>query len=431
MRALARSVHFAPRRTIRVRLTLFYGGLFLVSGAALLAITYLLARSNIAAGAAHNYTPITAQARHAAIAGSKLISPSRPASVASVRVQDVGQRTADLNQLLVVSGIALIVTALVSIGLGWLVAGRVLDPLRTITASARDISATSLDRRLNLAGPDDELKELGDTFDDLLTRLERSFRSQRQFVANASHELRTPLTLERALLEAVMTDPDATTESLMKTCERVHLATGQQERLIDALLTLAISERGIERAEPFDLAVLADQTIALRQTDAERHGVTFDAALAPAPTMGDPELAERLVTNLIDNAVRYNIPGGRIEVVTGERSGAATIRVSNTGPAVPTDEVDDLFEPFRRLGNKRTRHSDGHGLGLSIVAAIATAHHADLIAHARQQGGLDIQVRFPAPPTHTQTGTPERATTLGSHALGNQTDPQPVRRVVR
>ena len=413
MRPLVRSVHFAPRRTIRLRLTLFYSALFLLSGAALLAITYLLVRSNLAAGAVHNYTPITAQARHAAIEGSKLISHGRPASVASVRVQDVGQRSADLNQLLVVSGIALIVMALVSIGLGWLAAGRVLDPLRTITASARDISATSLDRRLNLAGPDDELKELGDTFDDLLTRLERSFRSQRQFVANASHELRTPLTLARALLEAVMTDPNPTTDSLMKTCERLHVATQQQERLIDALLTLAISERGIERAEPFDLAALADQAVAVRQTDAQRRGLTFDAALAPAPTTGDPELAERLVTNLIDNALRYNIPGGRVEVVTGEHTGTATIRVSNTGPAVPTDEVNDLFEPFRRLGNKRTRHADGHGLGLSIVAAIATAHHADLTADARHQGGLDIQVRFPPPPAQTQTGTSERAATLG------------------
>jgi signal transduction histidine kinase len=430
MRALARSVHFAPRRTIRLRLTLFYSALFLLSGAALLAITYLLVRSNLAAGADHNYTPITAQVRDAAIRGSKLISPGPPTSVASVRVQDVGQRNADLNQLLVVSGIALLVMALVSIGLGWLVAGRVLRPLRTITASARDISATSLDRRLNLAGPDDELKELGDTFDDLLTRLERAFRAQRQFVANASHELRTPLTLERALLEAVMTDPEPTTESLMKTCERLHVATSQQERLIDALLTLAISERGVERSEPFDLAALADQAIALRRTDAQRHGLTFDAALAPAPTMGDPELAERLVTNLIDNALRYNIPAGRVEIVTGEHTGAATIRVSNTGPAVPTDEVNDLFEPFRRLGNKRTRHADGHGLGLSIVAAVATAHHADLTAHARQQGGLDIQVRFPPPPTQTPTGTPERATTLGSHALGNQNDPLPVRKVV-
>jgi signal transduction histidine kinase len=150
----------------------------------------------------------------------------------------------------------------------------------------------------------------------------------------------------------------------------------------------------------------------VRHTDAQRHGLTFDAALAPAPTTGDPELAERLVTNLIDNALRYNIPAGRVEVVTGEHTGAATIRVSNTGPAVPTEEVNDLFEPFRRLGNRRTRHADGHGLGLSIVAAIATAHHADLAAHAREQGGLDIQVRFPSPTAQTQTDTPERATTL-------------------
>jgi signal transduction histidine kinase len=420
MRVFARSVRLPPRPSIRLRLTLFYSGLFTLTATSLLAITYLLARSNLAAEAVQNYAPITAQARHAATPGSKLISPDHPTSVASARVQDSGQRNADLNQLLIVSGIALVAMAFVSIWLGWVVAGRVLRPLRTITASARDISAVSLDRRLNLAGPDDELKELGDTFDDLLTRLERSFRSQRQFVANASHELRTPLTLERALLEAVLTDPEPTTDALMNTCERLHLANRQQERLIDALLTLAISERGIERSEPFDLAAVADRALALRRPDAERHDLRFDAALAPAPTIGDPELAERLVTNLIDNAVRYNIPAGRVEVITGQHGGAATIRVSNTGPAVPADEVADLFEPFRRLGNRRTPHADGHGLGLSIVAAIATAHHADLTAHARKRGGLDIQVRFPPPPTQTQTGTPDRTADVGPPALRNR-----------
>lgn len=289
--------------------------------------------------------------------------------------------------------------ALVSVVLGWLVAGRVLRPLRTITAAARDVSSTSPHRRLALTGPRDELKELGDTFDGLLGRLEQSFQSQRQLVANASHELRMPLTLERPLLEAVLTDPQPTAESLRTTCERLLAANARQDRLIEALLTLATSERGIERWEPIDLAVLADQALAVRQAQAERLGLRARTGLSQAPSSGDPDLAERLVAKLIDNALHYNIPGGWVEVVTGTHADRATVRVSNTGPAVPAHKVQELFQPFRRLGNGRTRHRGGHGLGLSIVSAIATAHQATLEARARPGGGLDVEVRFPASPS--------------------------------
>jgi signal transduction histidine kinase len=285
--------------------------------------------------------------------------------------------------------------ALASVVLGWLAAGRVLHPLRTITAAARDVSSTSLDRRLALTGPDDELKELADTFDGLLGRLERSFQSQRQFVANASHELRTPLTLERALLEAALTDPEPTTESLRTTCERLLAATAQQDRLTEALLTLATSEQGIERWEPFDLAILADQVLASRQAVAERLSLQVKTSLTAAPSSGDPDLTERLVANLVDNALHYNIPGGWVELVTGTDTGQALICVSNTGPVVPAHEVHELLQPFRRLGSRRTRHDDGHGLGLAIVSAIAAAHHATLSASARPGGGLSVEVRFP------------------------------------
>jgi signal transduction histidine kinase len=380
-----------PRRTIRLRLTAFYSALFLVSGATLLAIIYLLVRlSPTASVHAHS-------ARTAGAGGAEPVPPlAALPSLTSLQAQDARQRTADLHQLLAVSGIALVVMALAAVICGWLVAGRVLRPLRTITAAARDLSSTDLHRRLGLTGPDDELKDLGDTFDGLLGRLERSFQSQRQFVANASHELRTPLTLERALLEAVLTDPDPGAEPLRATCERLLTVNTQQGRLIDALLTLATSDRGIERWEPVDLADLTGHAIASREAEARRLGLRVAASLGPAWTAGDPDLAERLIANILDNALRYNIPGGLVEVRTITQAAEAMVRVGNTGPAVPASEVTELFQPFRRLGDQRTRHGDSHGLGLSIVSAIATAHHAAVNASARPDGGLDIEVRFPA-----------------------------------
>jgi signal transduction histidine kinase len=392
LRLRLRTLRF-PRRTIRLRLTLFYSGLFLVSGAVLMAITYLLVRF-FPAASVHAHS-----ARTAGTGGPRPVSPLAPLpSLASLEAQDARQRAADLHQLLVVSGIALVVMALASVISGWLVAGRALRPLRTITAAARDLSSTDLHRRIGLTGPDDELKELGDTFDGLLGRLERSFQSQRQFVANASHELRTPLTLERALLEAVLTDPEPGSESLHATCERLLAVNTQQGRLIDALLTLATSDRGIERWEPVDLAALAGHAIASRQAEARRLGLRVEASLDPARTAGDRALAGRLIANLLDNALRYNVPGGLVEVRTSTHPTEVMVRVGNTGPAVPASEVSELFQPFRRLGNERTRHGDSHGLGLSIVSAIATAHHATVKASARPGGGLDIEIRFPAVP---------------------------------
>jgi signal transduction histidine kinase len=396
--ARLRTLRF-PRRTIRLRLTLFYSGLFLVSGAVLLVIIYLLVRFFPAA-------PVHAHsARTAGTSGPEAVSPLAPLpSLASLQAQDGRQRAADLHQLLVVSGIALVVMALASVISGWLVAGRVLRPLRTITAAAGDLSSTDLHRRIGLTGPEDELKELGDTFDGLLGRLERSFQSQRQFVANASHELRTPLTLERALLEAVLTDPEPGTESLLATCERLLAVNTQHGRLIDALLTLATSDRGIERWEHVDLAALTDHAMASRQAEAERLSLRVRASLDPARIAGDQALAGRLIANLLDNALRYNVPGGLVEVRTITDATEVVVQVGNTGPAVPASEVSELFQPFRRLGNERTRHGDSHGLGLSIVSAIATAHHAAVKASARPGGGLDIEIRFPAVPPGSERG---------------------------
>ncbi len=300
--------------------------------------------------------------------------------------------------MLTESGVALGIMAVVSIGLGWLVAGRVLRKLRTITAAARSISASSLYARLALDGPDDELKELGDTFDGLLARLEAAFGAQRQFVANASHELRTPLARQRTLIEVALADPKPSIAVLQDVCTRV-LATGeQQERLIEALLTLARSQRGLDRREPIDLAALTAEIAATRQPEAELRGLTLATSLSPAPALGDARLAERLVANLLDNAIRHNVAHGVVQVSTGTWAGHAVLSVSNTGPVIRPDHVAQLFQPFQRGGAGRTGTRDGLGLGLSVVAAIAAAHGAWLQANALTGGGLGVQAGFPQPP---------------------------------
>jgi len=295
-----------------------------------------------------------------------------------------------------VAGIVLVaVIAAMALGLGWLIAGRVLRPLRTITATAREISATNLHQRLTVAGPDDEFRQLGDTLDGLFGRLEASFQAQRHFVANASHELRTPLTAEKTVLQVALADPDATTATLRSACEKALQWNEQQEGIIDALLTLASSELGIERWEPFNLADLAGKAILDRHQDSERRNIRIDTALSAAPATGDPALAESLIANLVSNAIRHNLDGGRVEVSTGLTDGRAVITVSNTGPLILPDEVNRLFQPFQRLGSQRLRQAGGHGLGLPIVSAIVSVHGAALTASARPEGGLDITVSFP------------------------------------
>ena len=331
--------------------------------------------------------------------------------------QELVQQTAarlrhdTLDQLLIEFGVALGIMAVASVGLGWLVAGRVLSPLRTITAAARRISARSLHQRIGMTGPDDELKELGDTFDQLLGRLDASFRAQRQFVANASHELRTPLARQRTLLEVALRDRQATNASLRTACERALAAGEQQERLIAALLTLARSERGLDTFEPFDLGEIAAGALTALREEADARGLTVTADLGTAPALGDPRLAEQLAANLTDNAIRYNVTGGRVEITAGRRDGRAFLAVTNTGPVIPPDQLSRLFQPFQRLApgpRVQARPSEGGpsqggprgglGLGLAIVSAIAAAHGAELRAVTRAAGGLAVEVTFPPPP---------------------------------
>jgi signal transduction histidine kinase len=321
-------------------------------------------------------------------------------------------RSDTLDKLLLESGIALGIMAVASIGLGWLMAGRVLSPLRVITTTARRISARNLHQRIAMKGPDDELKELGDTFDQLLGRLEASFRAQRQFVANASHELRTPLARQRTLLEVALRDDHATNEQLRNACARALAAGEQHERLIAAMLTLAQSERGLDRFEPLDLGDLAEDALLNHAAEAAASPLTISAAISPAPALGDYNLAERLVTNLIDNAIRYNTADGRLDIATGMRDGRPFLVVGNTGVPVPPDQLGRLFQPFQRMNPTRgASGTNGLGLGLAIVAAIAAAHGADLYAHPNPGGGLTVELLFPPrPPGHpTVNGPPALA----------------------
>jgi len=266
--------------------------------------------------------------------------------------------------------------------------------LRTITETARDISASSLHRRLALEGPDDELKQLGNTVDGLLARLETSFEAQRQFVANASHELRTPLTLERTLLELALSDPNASIDSYRHTCEQLLAVGEQQERLIEALLTLSGSQRGLDSQQPVDIAAISAAAAAA----ADHEGLVLDTTLHPAQTVGNPRLVERLVANLLSNAIDHNVEGGSISLTTETREGHAVLTVANTGPKIPASELERIFQPFQRLDPARTNNGRGLGLGLSIVQAIADAHEATITTRAPADGGLHIEVSFPAQP---------------------------------
>jgi signal transduction histidine kinase len=386
----------SPRqRTIRLRLTAVYGGLFLACGAALLAVTYVLVSRS--AGADCFRQPLRRGGRTVGteqVCGSP--APARGGSpLAGLHALAASYHHAEMRQLLAYSGIALGIIALLAIGLGWVVAGRVLRPLQAITEAARGISATSLDRRLALAGPDDELKRLADTFDNLLGRLSSAFDGQRRFVSHASHELRTPLTVSRALLQATLTDPGATIESFRSTIREAIEIADQQEQLIEALLLLARSDRGLDHREPVDLAAITTEALSARQPEIDRRGLRLAAATAPAITSGDPRLTARLVANLIDNALRHNIPGGQVQVAVGSPARRPYVTVANTGPHITTDDLHRLFQPFERLSPDPAAPGDGLGLGLSIVQAIANAHDAALSATPKPGGGLEITVSFP------------------------------------
>jgi len=399
-----------PRRTVRLRLTVLYTGLFLAAGAGLLTITYLLERSAPSGKTANPlnalFDPLSPSLKSKSDQTQLTPTGVRPPSVqlkkqelaAELKAQALTTHTTDLHHLLTMSLIALAIMAVLAVMLGWLVSGRMLRPLRTMTTATQRISERNLHERLALPGPRDEMKDLADTIDGLLCRLQAAFDAQRRFVANASHELRTPLTVNRALLDVTLANPHATIEDL-RTMGQDLIASGeQQEQLIEALLTLAASERGLERHEPFDLAEITADAILAPHPEINTLGLEVEATINPAPAIGDPRLAQRLVANLLDNAARHNVPGGHIEIATLTDSGDAVLMITNSGPIVPEADVDRLLQPFQRLRTDRAYEENGHGLGLSIVQSIATAHGATLSARPQDGGGLDIQVRFPPAP---------------------------------
>jgi signal transduction histidine kinase len=315
--------------------------------------------------------------------------------VAQAGTAQAAQRAADSHQLLVNSGIALAIVALLALLAGWLVAGRMLRPVRTITATARRISATNLRERLALDRADEEFKRLGDTLDDLFARLAAAFEAQRHFVANASHELRTPLTAERNLLQVALDDPGSSAETWRSTAHELLASNDEQKHLIEALLTLASSEGELDDTERTDLAGICQSALPGRRLEADRLGLRLETAICPAPLDGDPRLIERLVANLIDNAIGHNVTGGHVRISTGATDGRAVLSVTNTGPIIPVGEIDRLFRPFERLDAHRIHHKDGHGLGLSIVGAIAASHQATVTAYPEPEGGLSVTVTFP------------------------------------
>jgi signal transduction histidine kinase len=470
MRLTSLPVRLADRRPVRLRLTLVYSSLFVLAGMVLLSVTYVLVAGTLtakvaASGSAQASASTTAAASadprpsapaapqgfgdpsstaRPAASGTAIAKTTPPPGYAGMDLAELckkglatpeqvnkckylaetaydsgvaAARTNALDHLLYISLGALGLSAALSALLGWIVAGRALRPVHAITAAARRASDENLGERIALAGPPDELKDLADTFDAMLARLDAAFASQRRFVANASHELRTPLTVMRTAIEVTLAKPDRSPEQLEAMAAEVHQAAGRAEALIEALLTLARSDRGPGIQSPLDLAVLAEDALDAAAAPITAAALRVSSRLEPGLAAGDRVLVERLVGNLIDNAVRHNVPEGWIDVSTGSHDGMALIRVANSGPLIEEAAVESLFEPFRRLkpacagqgagaspppGAARpvsaawpVAQPDGVGLGLSIVRSVAAAHNGHVTARPGASGGLEITVVLP------------------------------------
>jgi signal transduction histidine kinase len=390
------------RSTIRVRLTLLYTGAFLLAGAALVVMMYLFM------GQALDQQVTTRIGITGQLSPGTETTPGSPRLLFSevqegLQAQFRQDRDATLRTMLIASLVSLGVIGVIAGGFGWLLAGQALNPLQQITSTARRVADRSLHERIALAGPDDEIKDLADTFDAMLERLDRSFDSQRRIVANASHELRTPLTINRTLIEVALEDPEAS-ERLRQLGANLLAVNERHERLIDGLLTLASSEERIADPSPVDLEDIVHHVTSESHGAARDAGIDIRAQLTSAPVSGDPVLLERLTQNLVDNAIRYNLPrGGWVRVTTELVDGSAELTVENSGPHVPHYEVPSLFQPFRRLVTTDRRsdgahvsHGRGAGLGLSIVESVAQAHGGSVSASPRHEGGLTVRVRIPA-----------------------------------
>lgn len=460
-----------PRPTVRLRLALTYTLLFVLTGTALLGVSYLLVRqreknaattakiictqtlpSPAAAlitgqiptpdGGLSPSLPLTQAECHGVVesfyghaAGSLIgsglpgvssgqnvvhvlpsgggvsdtsrnnirISTPTAETVRTLTAAVTASQTHTLDSLKIASLIALGIITILSFGFSWWIAGRMLRPVHLITDAARRLSEQTLHRRIDLQGPNDELKELADTFDAMLARLDSAFHSQRRFVANASHELRTPLATERVLIDEALADRSAGTDDLRSILEQLRSNSEETERLVDALLTLARSERGIETSSDVDLASTTESVIAGCALEAVLKGVEVRSDLSPAIVTGDPALLERLVGNLVQNAIRHNVEGGWADVTVSADGPFVVVEVANTGPALDKDTVATLTEPFRRAGTDRSHDDGGFGVGLSIVDAVVSAHQGSLELVPRPEGGLSVQIRLPRAPALAAT----------------------------
>ena len=448
------SAHRWPHPTVRLRLTLTYTALFVITGAALLGVSYILVQQRekgpatavqiICTTKGPNALPVgpvfgvsnnqpgpvkVSQAScpnavgyvyrsfssgvgggaSGAVSGGS-VAGSAPAPDGNVQVHLPGPTAAEIGRLTatvkasqaqtlhtfkVDSSLALGLLTVLAFGLSWWMAGRALRPVHRITDAARSLSERTLHARINLRGPNDELKQLADTFDSMLGRLDQAFNSQRRFVANASHELRTPLATERVLIDEALANRSASPAELRSILEQLRANSEDTERLLDALLVLARSERGVDKWTTLDLSATTTAAVERARVEGGPAGVTVETDLQCAPVSGDPALIERLVGNLVENAVRHNVPGGLVSVRTRDEGELALLEVVNTGPVLDPVAVAGLVEPFRRAGPDRSSDDGGFGLGLSVVDAIVAAHHGTMTLVAREGGGLDCSVLFP------------------------------------
>jgi signal transduction histidine kinase len=390
---------YAPdwmRPSIRMRLTALYGGMFLIAGVLLLGSVYLLVGQNLA----------NQKGPDIRFGSDVIITDGRGNQITPGQFQQLldarqgTQRDIVLHSLLQQSLLALVLLSVIAFGFGYLMAGRVLSPLGRITAAARAVAGTGgsgLHRRIDLDGPDDELKELADTFDEMLERLDRAFDSQRKFVANASHELRTPLAINRTLLEVALGDPNVSPD-LRELGGKILATNERSERLIEGLLLLARSENELTDRKPVDLAEVAGRTLEQLGAEAGERGVELRGDFQDATVSGNHVLLERVALNLAQNAVRYNAPDGWVEMSTSTAEGTALLTVANSGPVVPPENVESLFEPFRRMRADRVASDKGVGLGLSIVRSVVRAHGGWIEAESRPEGGLILRIGFPDSP---------------------------------
>jgi signal transduction histidine kinase len=396
-----------PRTSIRRRLTVLYSVIFFCAGALVVAAAYFLVQHSLKTGFGDTKQ---AELFDRLFGDDQRFGKQLPSDKPIIVFDDgtaltVGelqsrltvdqQRLLDdtLDSLLLQSLIAITALGLLSVASGWWISGRVLRPVHRITQTARGVAERNLHERIRLSGPADELKELADTFDGMLERLDTAFDNQQRFVANAAHELRTPLTISRTLVEVALTKPD-TQDDLKRLGESLLAVFAHQQRLTDALLMLARSEQAPSVHQPVDLAELAAHALTGMRGEAASAAVDLRGHCQDAPTAGDPVLLGQLAHNLVQNAVRHNRPGGWATVRTGRDGDVAWLTVSNTGPELTDPDVAMIFEPFHRLGAARTGDG-GVGLGLSIVRSIIRAHTGRLEASPRPEGGLEVRVELP------------------------------------